>query len=37
MQNELRDFLSNIKKSPEKPIINTYEPSGLAGSSYSNF
>ena len=37
MQNELRDFLSNIKKSPEKPAINTYEPAGLAGSSYSNF
>lgn len=37
MQNELRDFLSNIKKSPEKPAVSTYEPAGLAGSSYSNF
>ncbi len=37
MQNELRDFLSNIKKSPEKPSINTYEPSNIGGAAYSNF
>ena len=37
MQNELRDFLSNIKKSSDKPAVNTYEPANLAGSSYSNF
>lgn len=36
MQNELRDFLSNIKKSPEKPKIDTYEPSAI-GSAYSTF
>lgn len=36
MQNELRDFLSNIKKTPEKPKIDTYEPAN-ASSAYSNF
>ena len=37
MQNELRDFLSNIKKSPQKHSVDTYEPSNLGGSSYSSF
>ena len=37
MQNELRDFLSNIKKSPEKPAIETYQPAGVGGSAYSTF
>lgn len=37
MQNELRDFLSNIKKSPQNTSVDTYEPSNLGGSSYSTF
>ena len=36
MQNELRDFLRILRNS-RKPAINTYEPAGLAGLSYSTF